>query len=184
MSQAGIQQQIASASPGARSFAQRLVGAVRLDSATYEEIASSPNALGQAATVVALAGAASAFASERTTTLSAIFGALAIASAWLMGAGLIWVGSRQQVPYPRLLRTVGFGMTPLTLVALEMVPLAPVRYAVALLSTALFVAALVVGTRQSLRASTGTAALLCAPVLILCLLLPTLIGYLASLVWV
>jgi hypothetical protein len=73
-------------------------------------------------------------------------------------------------------------MAPLTLVALESVPFAPVRYAVALLSTALFVAALVVGTRQALRVSTGTAALLCAPVLILCLLLPVVIGYLASMV--
>jgi hypothetical protein len=183
MSQAGVQHEVASASPSARSFGERAIGAARLDSAVYDEIAQSPSALGQAAAVVALAAAASAFASpERTTTLGAIFGAVAIASAWLIGAGLIWVGARQQVAYSLLLRTVGFAMAPLTLVALESVPFAPVRYAVALLSTALFVAALVVGTRQALRVSTGTAALLCAPVLILCLLLPVVIGYLASMV--
>ena len=183
MSQASVQPEVASPASEARSFAERAVGALRLDGATYEEIARSPNGVGQAAAVVALAAAASTFGSpERTTTLVAVFGALAIASAWLIGAGLIWIGSRQQVPYSMLVRTVGFAMAPLSLVALEMVPLAPVRYAVALVSTALFVAALAVGTRQALRVSTGTAALLCAPVLILCLLLPGVIGYVASLV--
>jgi len=182
MSQASVQPEVASPASEARSFAERAIGALRLDGATYEEIAQSPSALGQAAAIVAMAAVASVFASpERTTTMVALFSALAIASAWLLGAALIWVGARQQVPYSRLLRTVGFAMTPLVLVALEAVPLGPVRYAVAFLATALFVAALVVGTRHAVRVSTGTAALLCAPILILCLLLPSIIGYLASL---
>jgi len=185
MSQAGVQHEVATPDSTSSTFGQRMLGAARLDGATFDEIARSPNALGQAAAVVALAAVASSFASpERTTTLTAVFGALAIASAWLLGAGLLWVGARQQVPYAMLLRTVGFAMTPLTLVVLEVVPLGPGRYVVALLSTALFVAALVVGTRQALRVSVGTAALLCAPLLILCVLLPAMLQYLASLLGV
>jgi hypothetical protein len=183
MSQAGVQPEVASSAPGARSFVQRALGAARLDSAAYDEIGQSPNALGQAAAVVALAAVARAFASAQLgTTVGALFGAVTIVSAWLLGATLIWIGSRQQAPYSLLLRTVGFAMAPLILVVLDVVPVAPVRYAVDLLATALFVAALVVGTRQALRTSTGVAALLCAPVLILVIFLPFFIGYLASLV--
>jgi hypothetical protein len=184
MSQAGVQPEVATPDSASSTFGQRMLGAARLDGSTYDEIARSPNALGQAAAVVALAAVASSFASPEHTTLGALFNALAKAGAWLFGAGLLWVGARQQVPYAMLLRTVGFAMTPLTLVVLEVVPLGPGRYVVALLSTALFVAALVVGTRQALRVSVGTAALLCAPVLILCVLLPAMLQYLASLLGV
>jgi len=82
MSQASVQPEVVSPASEARSFAQRALGALRLDGASYDEIAQSPSALGQAAAVVALAAAASVFASpERTTTLVALFSALSIASA-------------------------------------------------------------------------------------------------------
>ena len=42
---------------------ERAIGAARLDVATYEEVESDPTALGQAMTVVAIAGVASGIGS-------------------------------------------------------------------------------------------------------------------------
>ena len=46
--------------PGRHSFVERVIGALRLDAATYEEVEHDPSSLGQAAGVVAVAALAAA----------------------------------------------------------------------------------------------------------------------------
>jgi hypothetical protein len=183
MSEAGIQREVAPEAPGGRSFLQRLFGAVRLDGAAYDEIAQSPSALGQAA-VVALAAAAAKVLVQiaHGTASSTLVSGASIFSFWPIGAALLWIGCGQRVPYTRLLRIVGFAMAPLLLAALDLIPITPVRVGAGLLATALFLAALVIGTRQALRTTTGSAALLCAPLAVMTIFLPMLIGYVASLI--
>jgi len=181
MSEAGIQGREASAGPPhRRNFAQRFVGALRLDAATYDEIAQSSDSLPQAAGVAALAGLLKAVATGAAASVAGVVSAISVLAFWPIGALLVWLGCRQQVAFAVLLRTVGFAMAPLVLVALDVLPIASLRHVVDLLATALFLATLVVGARQALRTTTGNAALLCAPAFLMLIFLPMVIGYIAS----
>jgi hypothetical protein len=181
MSEAGIEQRDASAgTPHRRNFAQRFVGALRLDAATYDEIAQTPDSLAQAAGVAVAAGLLKAVATGAAASAAGMVSAVSVFAFWPIGAFLIWIGCRQQVGFVVLLRTVGFAMAPLVLVALDVVPIASFHHVVDLLATALFLATLVVGTRQAVRTTTGNAALLCAPAFLMLIFLPMVVGYVAS----
>ena len=70
MSEADMQRIADDVEPAAagRSFAERLVGAFRLDGSVYEEVASDPGALAQAAAVVACVAVARAIGIASSTT--------------------------------------------------------------------------------------------------------------------
>jgi len=176
----GVQREAASGPPGGRSFAQRFAGALRLDAATFDEIAQSPSSLGQAASLAVAAGAVKAIATGAATSAAAIVSAVSVLGFWPIGAALLWIGCRQQVSYGVLLRTIGFAMAPLLLVGLDVLPIASLRHVVDLVATALFLGALVIGTRQALRTTTGGAALLCAPAFLMLIFLPMVVGFIAS----
>jgi Yip1 domain len=83
---------------------------------------------------------------------------------WLLTAALVWsVGNvlRHPSEFARVLRAVGFAMSPLILVALVLVPNEWVRAGVMLVTYALLFGALVVAVRPALRVDTGRAAFVC-----------------------
>jgi hypothetical protein len=167
MSEAGTQQVANGESPatGARSFAQRFVGAFRLDGSVFEEVASDPGALGQAAGVAAIAAVVRAVGVlTATTSGEAVFGALSVFAFWPIASLLIWLaGNLLRCPseFGRVLRVVGFAMAPLVLVALVLVPNEWFRGGVLLVTYALLFGALLVGVRSALRVDTGRAAFVC-----------------------
>lgn len=148
-----------------RSFADRLSGALRLDSSVFDEVGEDASALGQAAGIVACAAVARAIgASTIGTQGQALFGALSVLAFWPLATALIWgVGSWFGHPssFARILRVVGFAMAPLLLVVLIVIPNQWVQTLVALSSLALLFATLAVATRQGLRTDTGRAAFVC-----------------------
>jgi hypothetical protein len=164
MSEAGSQRIMDDGEPAAarRSFAERLVGALRLDGSVYEEVANDPGALAHAAGVVACVAAAHAIGvSSSTTPMQA---GLAAFGFWVLAAVLVWsVGKVLRNPgdFGRVLRAVGFAMSPLILVALILVPNEWIRAGVLLVTYALLFGALVVAVRPALRVDTGRAAFIC-----------------------
>ena len=103
------------------SFQQRLVGAVCLRAATYEEVEHDASATVQAAVVVVIA--------SFTTSVAWYFGmasawlvvnsALRALIAWLAGSAVLWfIGTRvlpgrnTEADLGQLLRTLGFAQTP------------------------------------------------------------------------
>lgn len=148
-----------------RSFARRVIGAVRLEPGAWDEIASESGALAQAAVVVLAAASASALAASRHGAALAVESALGSLSSWLLVAALLWVAARilgHRLGLGAGLRIVGFAMAPLALFALAALPVAHVEAVVRMLALALFFAGLVAGTRQALGVETMRAALVCA----------------------
>lgn len=145
-----------------RSFVERVIGALRLDASTFDEIEHDPSALGQAAGVVTLAGVAAAIGSagEGGGAFGAVLGSLL---GWAISAGFIWLVGvffmEHTSDYPELLRTLGFAAAPQLLLALRGIPLLGALIALAAFLWGL--AASVVAVRQALDVSTGRAAWVC-----------------------
>jgi hypothetical protein len=150
---------------GPHSFLERVIGALRLDAATFEEIEHDPGALGQAAGVVVLAGVAAAIGAASQGgggggAVGAVFGSLL---GWLLGTGFIWVVGvyllEHTSDYRELLRTLGFASAPQLLLVLRGIPALG-----ALIGLAAFlwgIAAFVVAVRQALDVTTGRAVVVC-----------------------
>jgi hypothetical protein len=163
MSQAGAAFGAGTSEP--RGFGQRVLGAVRLEPHAWDEVVADAGALGQAALVVAAAAAAAAFAAGshegRAAALESGLGSLV---SWLGFSGLLWAVAnwfRHPLGFGAALRVVGFAMAPLVLVVLAAIPVDVVQGVVRLVAFALFLGALVAGTRQALRVETARAALVC-----------------------
>ena len=148
--------------PARHSFLERLLGALRLDADTFEEVEHDPGSLGQAAGVVALAGLAAAIgaAGEGVGAFGAVIGSLL---GWAISAGFIWLVGvffmEHTSDYPELLRTLGFASAPQLLLVLRAIPVLGALAAVAVFFWGL--AAWVVAVRQALDVSTGRAAWIC-----------------------
>jgi len=114
------------------SFQQRLIGAVRLDAATYEDVEHDSGATLQAGGVVALA--------SLTTSVSWYFsvfelewvlrGAIQGLVAWFIGVLALWLigtrvlpGKNTEADLGQLLRTIGFAQTPGLFGLLVVIPL-------------------------------------------------------------
>lgn len=115
------------------SFQQRLVGAVRLDPNTYEDVEHDESATVQAAAIVIVASI--------TTSVSWYFGVggasrmlwgtLQALVAWVVGAAVLWLvgtrvlpGKKTEADIGQLLRTVGFAQAPSVFGLLAIVPVA------------------------------------------------------------
>lgn len=149
----------------ARPFTQRVIGAVRLDPATWDEIAGGGAGLGQAALVVlGSAAAASLAAASAISTRAAIESATSSLLSWMSMAAFLWLAANvlgHRLRVGTALRVVGFAMAPLALLGLTAIPVPAVQAVVRLIALALFLAALVAGTRQALRIETMRAAFVC-----------------------
>jgi hypothetical protein len=145
-----------------RGFVERLLGALRLDPATFDEIEHDRGALGQAAGVVALGGVAAAIgaAGEGVGAIGGVLGALV---GWAISVGFIWLVGvfvmEHTSDYSELLRTLGFASAPQLLLVVAGIPL--LGAIVALVAFIWGLAAWVVAARQALDVSTGRAVVVC-----------------------
>lgn len=149
-------------------FLQRMIGAARLSSATYEEVEADKSATKQALLVVVLSSIAAGIGAAGTVgvrgflqlALSGLFG-------WIVWALLTWfVGvklmrrSETQSNLGELLRTIGFASSPGILRVLISVP--GIGGFVSFVSWVWMLAAMIVAVRQALDyQSTGRAVLVC-----------------------
>ena len=143
------------------SFTDRMMGAARLDAATYEEVEHDASATGQAAVVVAIVAVASAIGAIGDGGAGPIGALVAALIGWLVWAGVTYlIGDKLlggTASWGELLRTLGFAQAPGVLFVLGIVPLLGglVRFVVGIW----ILVAGVVAIRQALDFSTGKAIL-------------------------
>ena len=149
------------------SFVDRVVGAARLDIATYEEIEADATATPQAMGVVALAALSAgigALMTGGTGVVGSLVGALVGWAAW---AAVIWVIGTKLLPEPQtqadigqLLRTIGFAASPGLLQVFRLIPL--IGGLIALVIWVWQLTATVIAVRQALDyKSSGRAVAVC-----------------------
>jgi len=114
---------------------ERMIGAAKLDIATYEEVEHDESATGQAAGVVAMVAVAQAIAEAGGGFGLALVGVLSAFVGWGLWAGVTYlIGDKLlggTATWGELLRTLGFAQAPGLLVVLAVLPLGGViRFAV------------------------------------------------------
>ncbi|CAG0971894.1 hypothetical protein MYXO_01350 [Myxococcaceae bacterium] len=169
-----------------RSFGERLFGALKLDASVYEEVEHDTSALGQAATVVLLAGFAQSVAAFGELGAGGALANLAGSFlGWAIGAGIVWVIGVKIMnctsDFGELLRTLGFATAPGILGALGVLPWGEWGWVLGIAIFALSVVAAVIAVRQALDVSTGRAIVVCiianlVPVVLILILSIVLVG--------
>jgi hypothetical protein len=151
-------------------FGDRVLGAARLDAATYEEVEADAGALGQAMAVVVIAavssGVGTSIAAHGEGT-SVLGGVLFNLVAWFVWALLTYLVGTRMLPTAQteadlgqLLRTIGFAAAPGVLGILGALPL--IGGLVLFVVWVWQLAAMVVAVRQALDyTSTGRAVVVC-----------------------
>jgi hypothetical protein len=146
----------------------RMIGAAKLEAATYEEVEADREATGQAALVVALASVAGGIAAmDEAGMRGLVLGTLVNLVGWVVWAGITYLVGTKVLPGPRtqsdvgqLLRTIGFSSAPGVLYVAGAIP--RVGVVVALAVSLWMLAAMVVAVRQGLDYdSTGRAVAVC-----------------------
>lgn len=140
-----------------QSFVERMMGAARLQVATYEEVEHDRSATGQAALVVVLAsiaagiGALGSGGGIRFLLLAAV----AALVGWLIWAAIIWFVGTKMLPQSQteadigqLLRTMGFAASPGLLRIFEIIPF--IGGLIALIIAIWMLVTMVVAVRQAL----------------------------------
>lgn len=101
------------------SFPQRMIGAARLDPATYNEVEEDPSATSQAMLIVVLSSVAAGIGGGGAGGLQIVTGAIAALAGWAALAAVIFlVGTKflaepqTRADWGQLLRTLGFATTP------------------------------------------------------------------------
>jgi Yip1 domain len=151
------------------SLTRRMLGAAKLDPATYEEVESDATATPQAMLVVVLANLAAGIGVARELG----FGGLVVATlisliGWFVWAFVAYFVGTRLLPGPRtradlgqLLRTIGFSATPGLIRVLGIVP--GLDWLLSLVAALWILAAMVVAVRQALDYdTTGRAVAVCA----------------------
>lgn len=150
------------------TFAQRVIGAMRLDPRAYEDVEADARAMPQAFVLVLASSLSAAIGTPgawRAGALGLATATLAEIVAWVAGSYLIfYLGTRvfpgrQTRSSPgEMLRTLAFASAPGLLRALHLVP--ATRNTVFTLLSAWMIAAMVVAVRQALDYETTTRAVL------------------------
>lgn len=150
------------------NFTQRVMGALKLKPAVYEEVEADKHATTQALAVVVLSSVATGIGVSRTSSLASLTaGALAALLGWLIWAALTSVIGTKLLPEPQtksdigeLLRTTGFASAPALFHLLARLPL--IGGVVSLLVSVWMLVAMVIAVRQALDyKSTGRAVGVC-----------------------
>ncbi|MEX1081185.1 MAG: YIP1 family protein [Halofilum sp. (in: g-proteobacteria)] len=152
------------------SFTERMIGAAKLNPATYEEVEHDTGAMGQAVAVVLLSSVAAGIGSILYMDLASalIVGTIAALLGWVIWAFLTWIIGTKLLPEPsteadmgQLLRTIGFAAAPGILRVLGVIP--GIGGLIVLACNIWMLAAMVVGVRQALDyTSTWRAVGVCA----------------------
>ena len=142
-----------------RGLVARMIGAARLDVATYEDVERDRNATGQAAQVVLIAAVAGAIGGAiRGSILAAILGILLAFISWIVWSYVAYyVGktlfktTQTRVTPGEMLRTIGFAQSPGVFSVLAFIPIVP------LIVFIWQVVAGVIAIRQAMDFDTGRA---------------------------
>jgi hypothetical protein len=101
------------------NFTERMIGAAKLDAATYEEVEADQNAMGQAIGVVLIAALASGIGSLAGGISGLLTGLVGALVGWFVWAAIIYLVGTKLLPDPQtradlgqLLRTMGFAASP------------------------------------------------------------------------
>jgi hypothetical protein len=136
-------------------FVERMLGAARLDPATYEEVEADTSATMQAALVVVISSVCIALGALRSHPGGLIGVTLLRLAGWYVWALVTYLVGTRVLPGPRteadvgqMLRTLGFASTPGIAGILAGLP--GVGGVVALVVTIWMIAAMVVAVRQAL----------------------------------
>jgi len=145
-----------------RSFSERIVAALKLDPTVYEEVEHDPEALGQAAAVVAFAALAAAIGAIGVAgTRGVLAGLVSAFVTWVVWTTLVWlIGVKlfdHRSDFEELLRTLGFVAAPQLLYVLAVVPFPPWRLLVGLVVLGMTVIAFVRAVRHALDVEIGRA---------------------------
>lgn len=138
------------------SFTERMLGAAKLDVATYEEVEADREATGQALGVVLLVAVATGIGSLAYGGIGLlILSLIGAVISWAVWAGLVWLIGTRLLPEPQtradwgeVARTTGFAQAPGVLLALAFIPL--LGGLIALAASLWMVVAMVVAVRQAL----------------------------------
>jgi hypothetical protein len=149
------------------SLTERMIGAAKLDAATYEEIEADPGSMGQAMTVVALAAVAAGIGGLRGGLGGLIVGVIYGLIGWFLWAGIVFVVGTKFLAEPQtksdlqeMLRTIGFAASPGVLNVFAIIPI--LGFVVSLVVLLWELAAMVVAVRQALDyKDTGKAVVVC-----------------------
>ncbi|MGH9319553.1 MAG: YIP1 family protein [Vicinamibacteria bacterium] len=149
------------------SFAERMIGAAKLEVPIYEEVEHDQNALGQAMGVVILAAIAAGIGSLRGGPSGFLIGIITALVGWFIWAGIIFIVGTKVMPEPQtkadlgqLLRTMGFAASPGLLGVLAIIPF--FGWIVRLVVVIWQLIAMVVAVRQALDyQTTGKAVVVC-----------------------
>ena len=106
-----------------QSFAQRMIGAAKLDVETYEEVEHDESATSQAAIVVAIVAVCAAIGGAGGGGAGIIAGPISALAGWLLWSGVTYfIGTRVfkgVATWGELLRTLGFAQSPGVLMLLS-----------------------------------------------------------------
>jgi hypothetical protein len=149
------------------SWVQRMIGAAKLDAATYEEVEADKSATGQALGVVVLSSIAAGVGGLSAGERGRLGGIVAGLAGWVAASFLTYIIGAKMLPEPQtradmgeMLRTLGFAASPGILRALGFLPI--VGGIIVLASQVWILFATVVAVRQALDyTSTGRAVLVC-----------------------
>jgi hypothetical protein len=136
----------------------RIVGAMRLQASTFEEVEHDATATSQAATVVLLAAIASAIGSIGFFYFGIVRFVMTIVMSligWAIGAAVIWIvgtrlfpGRNTEADYGQILRVAGFAQAPGLFSILGIIPI--LGYLIRFVVWIWTLVALIVGVRQAL----------------------------------
>lgn len=112
------------------SFGERVVGAMRLQASTFEEIEHDPNAMGQAVGVIVLAAVSAGLGRILSGGLSGIiFGVIGALIGYVVWTLLVWVIGTKVMPepatkadLPETFRTIAFAASPGVFSILTFIP--------------------------------------------------------------
>jgi Yip1 domain len=144
------------------SFVDRVIGAIRLDPATYEAVEHDTDATWQAALVVVVAAIFSGVGSTRGRTqdllggvvASLVFWALFALFAYLVGAYLLR-GPQTSATFGEVLRALGFSYAPSLFAILGLIP--GIGFLIVFIAGIWSLIASVIALRQAFEVSTGRA---------------------------
>jgi hypothetical protein len=114
------------------SFQDRVVGAMRLQAATFEDVEHDPTAISQSAMLVLAVGIAGVISSigwgfyPGTAVATILFGFIG----WAVSSAVVWVigtrlmpGKNTEADYQQILRVIGFAQAPGLFTVLGIIPI-------------------------------------------------------------